>query len=203
MSEKSKKNDLNIYQKIVAVMRDIDCIQKSDKKVNGQYTFVSHDQVTSALHPVLVKHGIVVVPTVETCVQVGNRTEVTLNVSFVNADVPVDRFSVVSIGYGIDQADKGPGKAVSYAYKYALLKTFCLETSDDPDKDARSKHVIPPTEVEYLTDGQVKVIMNLLKDEDGLLDRILSAYKVNALCELDSKLFGTVLSKIHKTLETK
>jgi hypothetical protein len=38
-------------------------------------------------------------------------------------------------GYGIDNQDKGPGKAMSYAVKYAMLKTFCLETGDDPEKD--------------------------------------------------------------------
>jgi hypothetical protein len=36
--------------------------------------------------------------------------------------------------------DKGPGKAVSYAFKYALLKVFCLETGDDPDNDANARY---------------------------------------------------------------
>lgn len=200
--EKTKKSDLNIYQKIVAVMGEIDCIQKSDKKVNGQYTFVSHDQVTAAIHPVLVKFGIVIIPTVETCIQVGNRTEVTLNVSFVNADVPADRFSLVSVGYGIDSSDKGPGKAVSYAYKYALLKAFCLETSDDPDKDVKSKHIIPLPEKVYMNDNQVKIIMDLIKGDVDLLDRILTVYNVDALCELEGNLFHTIMGKLNKTVAT-
>lgn len=129
----------NIYQRILGVMGDVDYIQKSDKKVNNQYRFVSHDQVNSVLHPMLVKHGIAVIPTVTTLTQEGNRTAVCLNVSFVNVDNPPDKIDISAWGYGIDQSDKGPGKAVSYAYKYAMLKAFCLETGDDPDEDQQTK----------------------------------------------------------------
>jgi hypothetical protein len=41
----------------------------------------------------------------------------------------------MSFGYGIDDQDKGAGKAMSYAVKYALLKTLGLETGDDPDEN--------------------------------------------------------------------
>lgn len=143
---------LNIYQRILRVMEDVKYIAKGDKRVNGQYTFVSHDDVVAKLHPALVKHGIVVVPTVEECTQDGNRTSVKLCVVFRNADLPQDAFAVHHYGYGIDGGgfnkdgkpvsvgDKGPGKAVSYAFKYALLKTFCLETGDDPDNDANARY---------------------------------------------------------------
>ena len=33
----------------------------------------------------------------------------------------------------MDNADKAPGKAISYAFKYALLKTFALETGEDEE----------------------------------------------------------------------
>lgn len=136
MTEKSK----NIYQRILGVMADVEYIQKGDKKVNNQYRFVSHDQVSGTLHPYLVKHGICVVPTCDFMKQDGNRTELKLKVRFVNADMPDDFIEMESYGYGIDTGDKGIGKAYSYAYKYALLKTFCLETGDDPDNDASSVH---------------------------------------------------------------
>jgi hypothetical protein len=148
MEVKQEKKTLNIYQKILGVMSELKYIQKGSNKVNGMYSFVSHDQVTAAIHPLLVKHGIVIVPTVEEIKQEGNRTQVLLRVLFVSADVDhncyVDAnrysFSVLSCGYGIDSGDKGPGKAISYAYKYALLKTFCLETGDDADNDANASY---------------------------------------------------------------
>ena len=59
MEEKMEKKEVpNIYQRIVAVMREVDYIQKSDKKVNNRYRFVSHDQVAATIHPALVKHRI-------------------------------------------------------------------------------------------------------------------------------------------------
>jgi hypothetical protein len=130
----------NIYQRINAVMAEVDYLQKSDKKVAGQYRYVSHDMVTGLLHGPLTKHGIAVVPKVKEFKQDGNRTEMMVEVDFVNVDDPKDLFTVQYLGYGIDQADKGPGKAMSYACKYALLKVFCLETGDDPDNDQNVKH---------------------------------------------------------------
>jgi len=130
----------NIHQRINAIMADIDYIQKGQKTVNGQYRFVSHDQVTAALHPLLVKHGVNAIPSIEAIVQEGNRTSVNILVSFVNIDCPSDNFTVRFPGYGIDAADKGPGKAVSYAFKYAMLKTFNLETGDDPDEDQNARY---------------------------------------------------------------
>jgi hypothetical protein len=140
MEKSMQKNEKNIYQRIIGVMEDVEYIQKLDKKVNNQYRFVSHDQVTGKLHPALVKHGIVVIPTVKSLAVDGNRTTVCLDVSFVNCDKPEDLVKIESWGFGIDQGDKGPGKAVSYAFKYAMLKVFCLETGDDPDNDAEATH---------------------------------------------------------------
>lgn len=129
-------------------MSELTYVAKGDKTVNGQYRFVSHDQVTSKVHPLLVKHGITVIPSVEEIVQDNNRTAVKLSICFINADCPSDNFNIRYAGYGIDNGDKGPGKAISYAYKYALLKTFCLETGDDPDNDANAFYE-PPKCLEF------------------------------------------------------
>lgn len=125
----------NIYQRLHEVMKECSYVQKEDKKVNGQYTFVSHDAVTAKLRPAFIKNGIVYHPVelVQQCN--GNRTEVTFKVRFVNVDDPEDFIDVPTFGYGIDPQDKGPGKAMSYGVKYALLKTLGLETGDDPEQD--------------------------------------------------------------------
>lgn len=128
-------------------MEDLSYVQKGAKTVNGQYTFASHDQVTKAVHPMLVKYGVVITPSADELTQEGNRTVVKLCVVFTNADDPTDRFASMWYGYGVDPGDKGPGKAISYAYKYALLKTFALETGDDPDND--SKAVYEPSKPVY------------------------------------------------------
>ena len=139
MSETTK----NIHQRILAVMAEFDYIEKGKKQVNSQYRYVSHDQVTGMLHPYLVKHGITAIPSVKSLTQDGNRTAICLEVELVNVDNPVDFVRIESWGYGIDTSDKGPGKGISYAFKYAMLKAFMLETGDDPDHDQDSKYEAP------------------------------------------------------------
>lgn len=125
----------NIYQRIHSVMQRVDYVQKEAKKQGIQYTFVSHDAVTAKIRPELVAEGVIYFPQDMKYSQDGNKTIVEINLHFVCVDKPEDKLIVPSFGFGIDNQDKGPGKAVSYAVKYALLKTFGLETGDDPEKD--------------------------------------------------------------------
>lgn len=154
MKEKPSESR-NIHQRILDVMADLDYIQKGEKKAiigPQQYRFVSHDQVTAAIHPLLVKNGIMTLPSIIASKQDGNRTEITLQVKFINVDKPEDFVEVTYLGYGIDTGDKGPGKAVSYAFKYAILKTFVLETGDDPDNQQNVTHVPEKPKIEEKID---------------------------------------------------
>lgn len=127
----------NIYQRIHAVMKKVDYIQKTKPKDGGmKYSSVSHDSVTASIRPELVTEDVIYFPQNLVYKQDGNRTEVTLDLVFLCVDKPEDKLIVPSFGFGVDNQDKGPGKAVSYAVKYALLKTFGLETGDDPENDS-------------------------------------------------------------------
>lgn len=135
-------DDRNIHQRLLDVMREVSYIQK-DRKIpglGGGYSVVTHDAVTAAVRPALVKHGVIYYPQNLTCVQNGNRTEMQLDIKFVNAAKPDDFILVPSLGYGIDAQDKGPGKAVSYAVKMALLKALGLETGEDADDGTTATH---------------------------------------------------------------
>ncbi len=146
----------NIYQRINLVMQEVDYIQRGEKKVAGQFRYVSHDQVSSTLHGPMTKHGIACIPSVVEMRQDGNRTEIMLEVTFINIDNPSDMFSVVYWGYGVDSSDKGIGKAISYAFKYALLKTFVLETGDDPDQDQASVYEPPKPKIQEVTPEELE-----------------------------------------------
>lgn len=126
------KTKPNIYQRLNACMKDVGYVQKQQKS-GMMYTFASHDDVTRACRVPFIEHGVFVESSVKEWTVDGNRVNLTLSVSFVNIDNPEDRVCVDSIGFGIDKQDKGPGKAISYAYKYALLKCLALETGDDPE----------------------------------------------------------------------
>jgi hypothetical protein len=94
---------------------------------------VSHDAVTAKVRPLLHKYGVIYYPRGLTVSQNGNRTEAVFTVRFENIDNRIDYIDVETFGYGVDPQDKGPGKAMSYGVKYALLKVLGLETGDDPD----------------------------------------------------------------------
>lgn len=134
MDRNSEIRKPNIYQRINAVQQEIDFVQK-EKKQGMRYSIVSHDAVTAKVRPLMVKHGIVYYPLKFKMEQVGNRTQLICQVAFQNIDDVTDRMLVDTAGFGIDDQDKGPGKAISYAVKYALLKALGLESGDDPDED--------------------------------------------------------------------
>lgn len=161
----------NIYQRVNAVMNEVDYIQKGEKKVAGQYRFVSHDQVTAALHGPMTKNGIACISNIVEMKQDGNRTEVQLEVAFINIDNPSDMFAVNYYGYGIDTSDKGIGKAVSYAFKYALLKTFCLETGDDPDQDQEVKYEPPKPKSLEMTEEEQSVYLESFGIDSELFNK--------------------------------
>lgn len=130
---------MNIYQRLNLVQRSITYIQK-EKKQGMRYSIVSHDAVTAKVRDPLVEHGVLYYPSDMNLEQVGNRTQCVMRVRFVNVDDPADYIEVATAGYGIDDQDKGPGKAISYAVKYALLKALGLESGDDPDMDQETEY---------------------------------------------------------------
>ena len=53
---------------------------------------------------------------------------------FVNIDNPADFMETTTFAEGIDSQDKGSGKAMTYADKYALMKSYKVSTGEDVDE---------------------------------------------------------------------
>lgn len=170
----------NIYQRLNRVMAEVAYVQKEDRKVNGMYTFVSHDAVVAKIRPSLIANGIVVIPRVVGHSQDGNRTLVEVEADFVNIDDPSDRITVPGFAFGIDQADKGPGKALSYCLKMIFLKTFCLETGDEADIERQNIDHKP----EVITEDQLETIAELALEVNAHIPSFCKFLKINDLSEL-------------------
>ncbi len=133
---------LNIHQRIHAVMEevayaskeDVHTITKDGRKV-GEFNYTSHDAATEAVRVSIVRHGILIIPTMTGHQDNGNRVEIDVRVDFINIDDPQDRIEVDTLGYGVDKYDKGPGKAMSYAVKLIILKAFQLIGGNEPEDD--------------------------------------------------------------------
>lgn len=138
---------LNIYQRINAVRKAIGYVQK-DKAVStggGSYKAVTHDAVTGMVRAALIEHGVVIVPSVMSATfhqkepEAKQRLyEATYQVEFVNCDDPADRIITQQHAHALDNGDKAPGKAMSYATKYAILKLFNIETGESDESRYQS-----------------------------------------------------------------
>ena len=93
---------------------------------------------------------------------------VNVSVRFQNIDDPDDFLAVETCGYGVDDQDKGPGKAMSYAVKYALLKCLGLETGDDPDIEQDKPSDIGEVEKVRAAIVQSKTNTDLLAIQDSI-----------------------------------
>ena len=134
----------NIHEAIVAVMNEVGYVQKT-KAAALNYTFAGEAALISAIRPWLVHYGVYVhVAEVTEFAQLQYETangkpmlNTTLRVTMRFTHAPSGTYiDVDARGEGSDSGDKSSNKALTGAYKYALRQTFCIETGDDPDKEA-------------------------------------------------------------------
>lgn len=136
-SEKKAEQTLTLHQKMLEVMKSIERLQKdTEVGYNGkaQYKAMSEEKVTSTVRAKFVELGILVYPFEQEVMKEGNITTTNTKYRMVNVDDPLDYVDLASSGQGADTQDKGVGKAMTYAYKYMLLRTFAIPTGEDPDK---------------------------------------------------------------------
>lgn len=127
---------MNIYQKINAIMEAVESLQKDGRVQFGttKYNYLSEAKTTAEMRKQLVKHKLVILPVkVEETVN-GNVTHGKYTYKLINAENPEEFVLLESGGQGHDSADKGSGKASSYAYKYLMWRTFAIPSNDDPDQ---------------------------------------------------------------------
>ncbi|MCR8980927.1 ERF family protein [Brevibacillus laterosporus] len=126
---------MSVYKKILAVMNDVSYLQKDDQVEfkSTKYKTISEEKVTSAVGKAMRQHGLVIIPVHQEHSKVDQLTTVNVRYQIVDVDTG-DSIEAVSSGTGVDTQDKGVGKAMTYAYKYLLLRTFAIPTGEDPDK---------------------------------------------------------------------
>ncbi len=121
-----------------------------------------------------------------------------LNVKFVNVENRSETIELNYPGYGVDNGDKGPGKAISYAFKYALLKTFCLETGDDPDNDAtiESKSadeiLVTPKQCDFLR----KMLANYPETKEKVEQWLQDSHGISSYDQITQGLFKTIIQRV-------
>lgn len=116
-------------------MQDVEYMAKDDhiKFKSTNYKAISEEKVTRTVRESLIKNKLVILPVEQDHSREGTLS--TVNVKYKIIDIESGENEViVSSGTGVDTQDKGVGKAMTYAYKYLLLRTFAIPTGEDPDK---------------------------------------------------------------------
>ena len=208
----NETKSLNIQSKMLQATMLIERVKKdlSVQAGKGSYKAVSEGAVLKAVEEAEIELGIYSYPftrkivdsqvLVNTKEYNGNITEtkqmmmrIETIYRFVNIDNPTDYIDITSYGDGVDSQDKAPGKAMTYADKYALLKAYKIETGDDPDKDGSGElKSATPTKA---TEAQLATIMLAIDGERE--KKICAYYKVKDLSELTTTQASEIIGKLN------
>ena len=181
----------NLYQRMAAITAELQTVAKNLNVETGKgrgYKAVSERDIIDAVKPLEAKHGVYSFPAGRELVESerlesegydGKKkttfyTHMKTTYRFVNVDNPDEQFEIVSYSVGLDSGDKGDGKAMTYADKYALMKAYKISTGDDPDMNASE-------DTSFVTQKVKKVNVDALKascKETGTdIEKLIAAYK--------------------------
>lgn len=171
MTEKT----LNVYQRLAEVRKAVPYLKKEQK--GAQYQYVGSSDVLGSLHAKINEVGLMLIPEIvghlvtssERTNAKGNIsseyfTELEMTMTWVNIDDPSDTAKVSWYAQGVDLAgEKGVGKALTYAEKYFLLKTFNIATDKD-DPDAFQEKIESKKATAKISDEQKNEMKKLAKE---------------------------------------
>ena len=143
---------MNLHQKLIEIRKGVPYLKKASKNQQQGFLYTSSSQVLSALKAGMDELGVLLVPEITGHVlhekstmtlkkldgkeESGKQhvTELDLLMTWVDAEKPSDTISCTWYAQGVDQHEKGVGKALTYAEKFFMLKFFNIPTDkDDPD----------------------------------------------------------------------
>ena len=149
------KEAKTVYEKILAVMSAVNYLNKDGFVETGKgkgYKALTDEKVLAAVRPALVAAGLVILPVkmeqqrtdeqvkaYDGSTKTNRITDVSVTYRIINVSNPDDFVEVVSSGTGVDTQDKGIGKAMTYAKKYAILNSFLIPSGEDTDQISSDK----------------------------------------------------------------
>ena len=196
--------DLNIYEKMSSITTEMAVIEKKlqvEMNKTKSYKAVSERDVLDNVKPLEEKYRVYSYPLKREIIDKdtlvkeseynGNITKTNtlfmrLNTiyRFVNMDKPEEFIDIDTYGDGLDTGDKAPGKAMTYADKYALMKAYKISTGDDPDKDASPENGYKKSKTIRKGDEEInlditKDFMELVNETETDINELLKHYGVD------------------------
>jgi len=224
----------NIFEKMSAITSEITAVAKNLNVGWGknQYKAVGEADVLAAVKPIEAKHKVYSYPVereiVETAILTSTKSDggeskqqfmrIRTVYRFVDMEKPTDFIDIATYGDGVDSQDKAPGKAMTYADKYALLKAYKIITGDDPDqnyseplksKSTKTKPKEPaPKEPAPAVDPKakinatkVKAIKSFMASKGLSEDFVCKCYGIKDVTELNEGQNAGIIKNWEKFLE--
>lgn len=171
-----------VIQALAEVMGDVQAVRKDSRNAQQNFNFRGIDAVMNAVGPALRKHGVVIVPIDvvphyrDAMTTTGKPArEVTLVATYQVYGPAGDSILIQAPGESLDSGDKGTPKAMSVAYRTALLQALTIPT-DEPDPDSQTYEraaAAPPMPAEL--DVQKARVWQLAKTRWGSLGEAAAA----------------------------
>ena len=190
--EKVKKN--SVYAKLLKIRESVSYLQKEKHEGAVQFKYVSSSATLAAVREVMNKEKLVLTTAI-----VGKElrafttkngspqwmTELQLVMTWVDTTTG-DEVSLPWYGQGVDNSEKGVGKALTYGEKYFILKQFNIPTDKDDPDSFQQKH---ETEGQK-EDKKAELIAELKVTND--LARVTEIWTANQQLKADKEFFAAV-----------
>lgn len=142
MSTSKPVNEMNVFEKLHAVMKEMPSVSKDGTNSFHKYKYVSEGAYVRALRPLLEKYNLMVVPAVTqgpfSPPDNPELVHIMVNWTVVNIDDPSDKVTATIPASGSDKGDKAVYKAITGSKKYFINTLLMTESGDDPEADVET-----------------------------------------------------------------
>lgn len=157
-----------IVRALHAAMMEGSYVQKTGENDFHKYTYATEADVLALMRPAMLKHGLVLIPSVNQVSQIDSsgNTSVIVHYTLAHTSGAVWPHPIVAAGCGNDKSkngavgDKGLYKALTGANKYMLFKLFQIETGDEPEAsegDRNREAAVQAARQFYVEGGKIAI----------------------------------------------
>lgn len=206
--------EMNIFEKLSNITNEISSVNKNLTVGQGKsaYKAVGEADILKAVKELEFKYRVYSYPVnreviestmYTTTNEYGEKNNIFSRIKttyrFVNIDRTEEYIETITFAEGIDTQDKGSGKAMTYADKYALMKSYKIITGEDPDQNPSEdgyKKKQTQTSNNKVTEVEAKAIYSLmLRKGYDVIPTLEKNYGIKNTAELTKEQYVAILNK--------
>lgn len=193
-----------IYEKISAIMAELEAIPKSRENKSQGYNFRGIDEMYNALHPLFAKHKVFFTSRIinsrreERATKSGGVMIHTILLVRFKAFTTDGSYIISEVeGEGSDTGDKSTNKAMSSAYKYLLMQLLMIPTKEEKDIEiAHPQFVNKKTNRQFPTNPIPQPTQASEKDKELILRLLKEPVFSDEQRELTTKKLENITSDV-------